>query len=197
MDFGTSKNLSAVGTLLMFIGVIPLIPYGGILALVGLILLMIGIKGLANYYNEQGIFSNVLYSVIIAIGGGIVAVGAIAISAMSALADLGIDLATIEDWANAGTEFGAVFTDITDFSAIMGLFSALIVGALILFVVLIISMYFARKSMNQLSEKSGIGLFGTAGLMMLIGAIIPVIGLLIIWIGLLLAMVGFFQLKTE
>lgn len=197
MDFGTSKNLSAVGTLLMFIGVIPLIPYGGILALVGLILLMIGIKGLANYYNEQGIFSNVLYSVIIAIGGGIVAVGAIAISAMSALADLGIDLATIEDWANAGTEFGAAFTDITDLSAIMGLFSAIIVGALILFVVLIISMYFARKSMNQLSEKSGIGLFGTAGLMMLIGAIIPVIGLLIIWIGLLLAMVGFFQLKTE
>ena len=51
--------------------------------------------------------------------------------------------------------------------------------------------------MNQLSEKSGIGLFGTAGLLMLIGAIIPVIGLLLIWIGLLLAMVGFFQLQRE
>ena len=196
MDFGTSKYLSAIGTLLMFIGVIPLIPYGGILSLIGLIMLMIGINGLANYYNERGIFSNALYSILIAIAGGIVAVGAIAVSAMSALADLGIDLANIEDWVNAGTDIGTVI-DITDLSAFMGLFSAILVGALILFVVLIISMYFARKSMNQLSEKSGIGLFGTAGLLMLIGAIIPVIGLLLIWIGLLLAMVGFFQLQRE
>jgi uncharacterized membrane protein len=51
--------------------------------------------------------------------------------------------------------------------------------------------------MNQLSEKSGIGLFSTAGLLMLIGAIIPIIGLLIIWIGLILAMVAFFQMKES
>jgi uncharacterized membrane protein len=199
MDFGTSKNLSAIGTLLMVIGVIPVIPYGGILALIGLILLLIGIKGLANYYNEPGIFNNALYSVIIAIIGGIVAVGAVAISAMTALADLGIDLATIEDWGNAGTELGTVFTDFTDFGALMGLVSAIIIGLIILVVVLVISMYFNRKSMNQLSEKSGIGLFGTAGLLMLIGAVLSiiVIGIIIIWIGLILAMVGFFQLKKE
>lgn len=199
MDFGTSKNLSAIGTLLMVIGVIPLIPYGGILALIGLILLLIGIKGLANYYNEQGIFSNVLYSIIIAIVGGVVAVVAVITSALSALADIGIDLATLEDWANAGTEIGNVFTDITDLSAFMGLIGAILVGLVILFVVLIISMYFNRKSMNQLSEKSGIGLFGTAGLLMLIGAVLSiiVIGFVIIWIGLILAMVGFFQLKQE
>jgi uncharacterized membrane protein len=201
MDFGTSKNLSAIGTLLMVIGVIPLIPYGagGILALIGLILLLIGIKGLANYYNEQGIFSNVLYSVIIAIVGGVVAVAAVVTSALSALADIGIDLATLEDWANAGTEIGNVFTDITDLSAFMGLIGAVLVGLVILFVVLIISMYFSRKSMNQLSSKSGIGLFGTAGLLMLIGAVLSiiVIGFVIIWIGLILAMVGFFQLKPE
>lgn len=199
MDFGTSKNLSAIGTLLMVIGVIPLIPYGGILALIGLILLLIGIKGLANYYNEQGIFSNVLYSIIIAIVGGVVAVVAVVTSALSALADIGIDLATLEDWANAGTEIGNIFTDVTDLSAFMGLIGAVLVGLVILFVVLIISMYFNRKSMNQLSEKSGIGLFGTAGLLMLIGAVLSiiVIGFVIIWIGLILAMVGFFQLRQE
>ena len=199
MDFGTSKNLSAIGTLLMVIGVIPLIPYGGILALIGLILLLIGIKGLANFYNEQGIFSNVLYSIIIAIVGGVVAVAAVITSALSALADIGIDLATLEDWANAGTEIGNLFTDITDLNAFMGLIGAVIIGLVILFVVLIISMYFNRKSMNQLSEKSGIGLFGTAGLLMLIGGVLSIIiiGFVIIWIGLILAMVGFFQLKQE
>jgi uncharacterized membrane protein len=40
-------------------------------------------------------------------------------------------------------------------------------------------------------------LFGTAGLLMLIGAVIPVIGLLIIWIGYILATVAFFQMKKE
>ena len=71
------------------------------------------------------------------------------------------------------------------------------VGVIILFVTLIISMYFLRKSMNQLSTKSGIGLFGTAGILVLIGAVLPVIGLLIIWIGLLLATLAFFQMKKE
>jgi len=51
--------------------------------------------------------------------------------------------------------------------------------------------------MNQLSTKSGIGLFGTAGLLMLIGAVIPVIGLLLIFIGTILATVAFFQMKQE
>jgi uncharacterized membrane protein len=199
MNFDTSKILSAVGTLLMVIGVIPLIPYGGILALIGLILLLIGIKGLADYYSEQGIFSNTLYSVIIAIVGVVVTAVVVIISGLSALADLGIDLATLEDWANAGTEIGTVFTDITDLSAIMGIIGAVLIGLVILFIVLIIAMYFSRKAMNQLSEKSGIGLFGTAGLLMLIGAVLSiiVIGFIIIWIGLILAMVGFFQLKKE
>ena len=58
-------------------------------------------------------------------------------------------------------------------------------------------MFFLRKSMDQLSTKSGIGLFGTAGLLMLIGAVIPIIGLLIIWIGAILATVAFFQMKQE
>jgi uncharacterized membrane protein len=49
------------------------IPYAGsIVALVGLILLMIGAKGLADYYREAGIFNNALYGVIATIVGAIV-----------------------------------------------------------------------------------------------------------------------------
>lgn len=200
MTFETSKILSAIGSLLMVIGFVgSIVPYAGILSLVGIILLLIGIKGLANSYNEQGIFNNVLYSIIISIVGTVVAVGAMAISAVGALADLGIDLANIEDWANAGTDITTVFTDFSDFGAIVGLISAVIVGLIILFIVLIVAMYFSRKAMNQLSEKSGIGLFGTAGLLMLIGAVlsIVVVGFIIIWIGLILMTVAFFQMKEQ
>ena len=79
----------------------------------------------------------------------------------------------------------------------MSLVGALLIGLLILFIVFIIAMYFLRKSMNQLSEKSGINLFGTAGILMLVGAVIPLIGLLLIWIGFLLATIAFFQIKAD
>ena len=198
MTFESSKNLSAVGALLMVIGLAgSIVPYAGILSLIGVILLLIGVKGLANFYNEQGIFNNALYSIIAGIVGVVVTVAAVALSAVAAFADLGVNLANIEDWATIGTDLGAIFTDFSDFGPIWTLISALVVGLIILFVTLIISMYFGRKAMDQLSAKSGVGLFGTAGLLMLIGAVLSIVGvgLIIIWIGLILATVAFFKLK--
>jgi len=128
--------------------------------------------------------------------GCVVSIGVIAASAVAALADLGINWANIEDWANIGTDVANVLTDF-DLSVIGALVGALLIGLVILWVAFIISMYFLRKSMNQLSEKSGVGLFGTAGLLVLIGAVIPVIGLLLIWIGFILATAAFFQMKKE
>ncbi|MBN1245190.1 DUF996 domain-containing protein, partial [Candidatus Bathyarchaeota archaeon] len=74
MNFETSKNLGGVGAILMFIGVLPLFAYSGVISLVGLILTLIAVKGLADYYSEAGIFNNALYAVITAIAGGIATV---------------------------------------------------------------------------------------------------------------------------
>jgi uncharacterized membrane protein len=198
MTFESSKNLSAVGALLLVIGAVLGFGsgYSGILSLIGIILLLIGLKGLANFYKEDGIFNNALYSVIIAIVGFIVGVGAVVVSAVAALTDLGINLANIEDWANVGTEVTTVVTDF-DFNTLGSLLGALLIGLIIFYIVLIVAMFFFRKSMNQLSSKSGIGLFSTAGLLLLIGAVIPIVGLLIIWIGAIVATIAFFQMKQE
>ena len=196
MTFESSKNFSAVGALLIVIGAVAgfAISFSGILSLIGIILVLIGLKGLANFYKEQGIFNNALYSIITAIVGCVVGVGVIAVSAVAALADLGVNLANIEDWANIGTDVATVFADF-DLSAIATLLGALLIGLIILWVAFIISMYFLRKSMDQLSTKSGVGLFGTAGILVLIGAVIPVIGLLLIWIGFIVATAAFFQMR--
>ena len=198
MTFESSKNLSAVGALLLVIGAVLGIfwSFSGIVSLIGIILLLIGLKGLASFYSEDGIFSNALYSILIGIVGCIVGVGVVAVSAVSALADIGIDWANIEDWANVGTDVANVVTDF-DFSVLATLLCALLIGLIIFYVVTIVAMCFFRKSMNQLSSKSGTGLFSTAGLLMLIGAVIPAIGLLIIWIGAILATIAFFQMKQE
>ena len=142
MTFESSKNLTAFGFLLIVIGAAlgSVVSFSGILSLIGMILLLIGLKGLANFYKEAGIFDNALYSVIIAVVGCVVGVGVIAVSAVSALADLGIDWANIEDWANIGTDIGTVFTDF-NLSTIAALLGALLAGLVILWATLIISMY--------------------------------------------------------
>lgn len=198
MTFDTSKNLSSIGALLMVIAAVGIaIPYLGLVGLIGLIILLIGLKGLADFYNEQGIFNNALYSIITAIVGGVVAVATVAITAVSALANIGLDIGSIEDWAALGGDLSAYFADFANFSQLWTIFSAVIIGLIILFVFAIISMYFMRKSMTQLSSKSGISLFGTAGLLMLIGALLTIVafGLILIWIGLILATVAFFRMK--
>lgn len=200
MSFDSSKNLSGIGALLIVVAALgSAVPYLGLVGLVGLILLLIGLKGLANIYNEQGIFNNALYSIIITIVGGVVAVATIAITAVSALANIGLDFSNIEDWATFGSELGTYFADFANFSQLWTIISAVIVGLVILFVFVIIAMYFLRKSMNQLSSKSGVGLFATAGLLMLIGGVLTIvaIGLLLIWVGMILATVAFFRMKES
>ena len=200
MSFDSSKNLSAIGSLLMVIGFLgSVVPYAGILSIVGLILLLVGLKGLSSYYQENDIFNNALYAIITAIVGVVVAVGTLIVTAVSAFATIGIDINDVTDWTNFGTEISTYFSDFANFSEIWTLIGAVVLALLVLFVSMIISMYFFRKTMNQLSTKSGIGLFGTAGLLMLIGAVLTIIavGLLIIWIGLILATVAFFQMKEQ
>lgn len=199
MTLESSKNLGGIGAILIVIGCLP-IPYiQGLLVLVGLILLLIGLKGLADYYNEGGIFNNALYAVILAIVGGVVAIATVVISALAALSSIGIDLANMANWANLGTDLASRFTDLTDFSAIWTLLGALVAALVILFVFAIIAVFLFRRSLNQLSSKSGVGMFGTAGLLMLIGAVLTiiVIGALLIWIGFILLAVAFFRIRAQ
>ncbi len=200
MTLETSKNLGGIGALLIVIGCLGFaVPYAGILTLIGLILMLIGLKGLANFYKEGGIFNNALYSIILTIVGVVVAVATVVITALSALSSLGIDLNNVSDWATFGSELANRFTNLQDFSVIWTLVGAVVAALIILFVFAIVSAIFLRRSLNQLSSKTGVGLFGTAGLLMLIGAVltIVVIGALLIWIGFILVTVAFFQIKAQ
>ena len=199
MNLESSKNLGGIGALLIFIAT-PLgfvIPYANILGLIGWILMLIGLKGLADFYKEAGIFNNTLYAIILAIVGIVVAVAAIVVTALSALSSIGIDLSNVNDWAMFGSELANYFTNFGDFSAIWTLLGAVVSALVILYIFVIVTMFFLRRSMNQLSSKTGVGLFGTTGLLMLIGAVLPLIGLLLIWIGFILLTVAFFQIKVQ
>jgi len=202
MDLGTSKNLGAVGALLVFITPLAsMVPYGGILGLIGLILLLIGLKGLADYYQTGGIFNNALYAVIVAIVGVVAAVGTAVVAFFTILAALGIDLANLAN-LNPTTLSSELIAQLMNFASgtFITLITAVVVILVILLVFAILAAFFFRKSLSLLSSKAGVGLFGTAGLLMLVGAVLIIIvgiGLILIWIAFLLAAIAFFQIKAQ
>ena len=201
MTIETSKNLGGVGAILMFIGVLPWIaPYGWLIALVGLILAMIGFKGLADYYKEAGVFNNALYGLIAGIVGGVIAVGVVILSVLTSLKDF---LYTVyPGWNGDWSALSGLTPDTSNLSldAMVPFLTGLFAALLILWIFAIIGFYFVRRSLTSLSAKSGVGLFSTAGLLMLIGAVLIIavgIGLLLIWIAMLLLAIAFFQLKPQ
>ncbi|MEJ5328213.1 MAG: DUF996 domain-containing protein [Candidatus Bathyarchaeia archaeon] len=200
MQIETSKTLGGVGAILMFLGVIPFISYYGIIELVGLILVMVSLYNLASYYTEKGIFNNALYGLITGIVGGVIAAGTLILLVLSSLTDF---LYTVyPDWNGDWSALSGLTPDVSniDVSAVMPFITGFFATLLILWIFAIIAFYFVRRSLTTLSAKTGVGLFATAGLLMLIGAVLLVamlIGALLIWIGLLLLAAAFFQIKPQ
>ncbi|MCX8150265.1 MAG: DUF996 domain-containing protein [Candidatus Bathyarchaeota archaeon] len=197
MEFETSKNLSGIGAILMFISVLPYISgyTFGLLGLVGLMLLLIGMKGLAEYYQEASIFNNALYGSIAAIVGGVTSVAVIVYAAFGLLADL------MPNWNGDWTNIPQLdFSDITsniNLSTIGSFVATVLLALVILFVFVVIVAVLYRKSLNSLKEKSGVGMFGTASTVLLIGSILTIIlvGVFLVWISVLLTAIAFFQLR--
>ena len=200
MAMETSKTLGGVGAILMFIGIIPVLNTYFVIELVGLILVMVALYNMASYYTERGIFNNALYGLIAGIVGGVVAVGTIFMSVLTSLTDF--LYAIYPDWNGDWASISGLTPDPTNLSleAIVPFLTGLFAALLILWVFAIIATFFVRRSLISLSAKSGVGLFSTAGLLMLIGSVLIIalgIGLLLIWISTLILAIAFFTMKTQ
>ncbi len=200
MDLTTSKNLGGVGAILMVVA--PLImfaaPVAGLLGLIGFILVLIALKGFGDYYNEGGIFNNALYGFIVGIVGGVVSAAVVFFTVLTSLTDF---LYTIyPDWNGDWTALSGLTPDPSNLSLdnLMPLVGGLFAALIILFVFVILTAWLYRKSLNSLSVKSGVGMFGTAGLLLLIGAVLTIIivGFVLVWIALILLAVAFFSIRT-
>ncbi|MEM3578028.1 MAG: DUF996 domain-containing protein [Candidatus Bathyarchaeia archaeon] len=200
MSIENGRILGGVGALLMFIGIFPYINYLGIIELVGLVLVMVALYNLASYYHEGSIFNNALYGLIIGIVGGVIAMALAIITVLTSLTDF---LYTIfPDWNGDWTALSGLTPDMSKFS--LEAITPFLVGVFVVFVTFwvfsIISAFFVRRSLGTLSVKSGVGLFSTAGLLLLIGAVLIIlfgIGLILIWISALLLAIAFFQIKPQ
>jgi uncharacterized membrane protein len=200
MTLESSKTLGGVGALLMLIS--PFIGFAAgvfssVVGLIGIILVLIAMKGMADHYNEAGIFNNTLYGVILTIVGAVVFGVTIAIAAVGLLADLNLDVNTLSTDPSAFSNFD--WQGAANFDTIMAHITTILAGLVILFIFIVVAAIFYRKSLTSLAEKTGVGLFGTTGLILLIGAVLTIIGIgfLLLWVALLLLTIAFFSIKIE
>jgi len=200
MSIETSKILGGVGALLMFIGIMPYINYFGAIELVGLVLVMVALYNLASHYREGGIFNSALYGLIMGIVGGVISIAALVIMVLTSLTDF---LHTIfPDWNGDWRALSGLTPNLSNLSLdnIMPFVTGIIAGFIILWVFVIIAAFFIRRSLVTLSAKSGVGLFSTAGLLLLIGAVLIIlfgVGLILIWISALLLAIAFFRIRPQ
>ncbi len=171
MSVESGKNLGGIGSILL---VIP-VPF---LSIVGIILVLVGMNNLSKAYNDPSIWKNTLYAVIFGIIG-IIAAGLTLVSLF----------------------FGGIFATAA-FGAgtgLAGFFAGLIIFLVVAFVFYILEAIYIRRAFDSLANKSGVGLFRTGGLLLLIGAVLTIVlvGLFLIFIAWILMLVAFFQIPTN
>jgi uncharacterized membrane protein/ribosomal protein L40E len=188
VTFESNRLLGGVGALLMVVSSIssflslaeffvPSLTFGvvgapfGLLGIVGLIIFMIAMNGLANDYKDRGIFDNALYWIITGIVGGVVtAVFAVAI-AFSVLSSV---IGTLVPLTPGNTPTLSSVLDA--FQPYIGYF---IPVGIVAFAIGVVSVLFIMRAFNRLAAASGVSMFRTVALLFLAGiALTGAIGLL-------------------
>ena len=161
MSLESNKSLGGIGAILLAI------PF---LNLVGIILVLISLKGMSEYYDDEEIFKNALYGFIFGF------IGVIALVAFIVMFALG-------------------FATISPVAVPLAGFALIIIVLIVQYVFSLISALFYKKSLDALSIKSNENILSTAAVILLVGAIIPIIGEILKFIAWILAAVGFFSIK--
>ena len=181
-----AKTLGGIGSILMLLVIVP--SAGWVLALVGAILSLFAVKYVSDAVAEPAIFRNMLIAIILAVVGLFVGVAVIAAAVLGAVG-LGA--------------LGQNFPGSMPPMVVTGDFVRLIVGAIaglaVVWVLLIVSAYFVRKSYSTMGARLGVGIFGTTGLLYLIGAALTIIlvGFIIIFVALILNIIAFWSIPDQ
>ena len=214
MTLESSKTIGGAGALLLFVAAtllfvssfgLALGAFGALaLGVVGLILVLVGLNGLADTFKDRSIFTNSLFAVIVIVIGAVIAVVVLVTVVLSNITSLIGMLypgwnGNITDLPNATPDTSAITPDNINISAFIPFIIGFIGVWLVIWITAIIATFLARRSLVSIADKSTTKLFSTAGMVMLIGGFLGIlaIGYVLILVGLLLLAVAFFQLQPN
>ncbi len=181
-SLGQAKTLGGVGAILALLFWVPA-NAGIVLLIIGLILMLVAVKNISEVIADPSIFSNMLYSVILAIIGPIIATVVL--------------LAAAASFFSAFSGFTPGTTTLpANFLTIIGI---VILAGVALWVCVLISTIFLRKSYDNIAMKLNVSMFKTSGLLFLIGAatLIVLVGFVILFIAAILQIVAFFSIPDQ
>jgi uncharacterized membrane protein len=183
-----AKILGGVGAIL---SLLFFVPYGGpLLGLIGLVLIFVAVKYIADETKNESIFRHYLLNFILQI---------IALGAFIAIMIISFGVSGGFSWVS--TIQSQNITDFNSFwssygSNIMTLIGGCFLAVIIAWLLLTLGALYLRKSYNTIAEHTHVGLFRTTGLVYLIGAatLIIFIGVFIIVIAKILEIVCYFSI---
>ena len=178
-----ARNYGGVGAILLLIG--SFIPFVGVVVgIVGFILVLLAVKYISEAVGDRSVYDNMLFFVILAIIGFVVAFLFI--------------FTALLPFLGPGFQPPTDLPDITDPLAIFAVVT-LLIGLVIAWIVAIVAALFLRRSFNSISKHLGVGLFGTSALLYFIGAILLVVfvGFFLIFIAEILMIVAFFSIPEQ
>jgi len=186
--------LSGNGVLSPLAGFIILIIVLVIVSFVGIILFIVAMHHLAEYYSDPTIFRNVLYGFLTNVVGAIVAIVIYAVAIVSSLRNISSPGAQSVAFI---TPFQTLQTSLP--GALTQIFTGYVVSLVVSLVLAIVSAVFYMRAFNKLGEKSGVYNFKTAGILYLLGGALAIVGIgaLLIWIAWIYALMGFHSLKPK
>jgi uncharacterized membrane protein len=180
-----AKTMGGIGAILVLFSFIPFA--GALFGIIGFVMVLIAIKYIADDLHENRIFNNMVFAIILAVLGIIVASLVILPAALTAFQNSYFGGAnftpspnvTAAQWISFGTAIG--------------------LGLLAAWVFLLASSVFLRRSYNEIGNAINVQMFSTAGLLYLIGAATAIIGVgfLVLLVAQILTAVAFLSIPER
>jgi len=203
LTLDSSKNLGGIGAIFLIISVVAFFaqPLLSVLGLVGAVLLLVALNGLAQFYREKSIFNSGLYAFIALVVGAVVTFASVVYLVLytSYLSDF-ISLmypGFNGDWSNLPNLTPNTDINLSEILGFVGPIFGIFTAA---WISVILASFFAWRAFKKLADKSSVNLFSTAGIILLVGALLTIVfglGLILMWIGVLFLAIAFFQIKAQ
>ncbi|HZW57541.1 MAG TPA: DUF996 domain-containing protein [Nitrososphaerales archaeon] len=180
-----AKTLGGIGAILILLSFVPYA--GGVFGIVGFVMVLVAVKYIADDVRDGGIFNNMVIAVVLSIVG--ILVGSL------------VALPTVISAFTSGYFTGPNFTPSPSITTAQWIAfgTAIGVGLFVAWAFFIASAVFMRRSYRTIGSKVNVGMFGTAGLLYLIGAATTIIGIgfALLLVAEILTAVAFFSLPEQ
>jgi len=164
-------------------------PLGWVLSLIGAVMVLFAIKYVSEALHDRSIFTNMVIAIVLEIVG---LVAGLAVLLETVLSTIGLGVVT-KYYA------GGIQNISLPPGFLSGNLAGLIAGVVIIWVMVLISAIFVRRSYESVSKRLGMGMFGTVGLLYLVGAALIIIlaGFVLLLLALILNMIAFFSMTEQ